>query len=207
MKWNLDILGNWKTVWNDANGNGSFEATVTEQEDRTHNRANEITVQERPNGMTSQIVSQPGYDDAGNYRQNLGSGSSRLVYTHDAWNRLVKIVRTSGSHTVLENEFNGLNWRTKRRMDLSQGAYDGVDEARWYFYSSDWRMIEEHVDADDDGDVDRVAQQFWGVRYIDDAVARRIDRDADGDWTTSPSDNFYYLTDVMFGVRAVVDLP
>ncbi len=34
VKWNLDILGNWKSVWNDANGNGSFEATGAEREHR-----------------------------------------------------------------------------------------------------------------------------------------------------------------------------
>ena len=38
----------------------------------------------------------PWYDAAGNYRQNFNSGSSRLVYTHDAWNRLVRLVRASG---------------------------------------------------------------------------------------------------------------
>lgn len=74
-----------------------------------------------------------------------------------------------------------LNRRTRRRMDLSQGNYDGLDEGRTYYYSAGWQMLEEHVDTDLDDDTDRIGQQFWGVRYIDDAVARRVDRDGDGD--------------------------
>lgn len=54
---------------------------------------------------------------------------------------------------------------------------------------------------------DRIGQQFWGVRYIDDAVARRVNRDTGTStaWSDDPADNFYYLTDVMFSVRAVTD--
>ena len=96
MKWSLDILGNWDAVWTDANGDGVFADTLAERENRTHNLANEVTLQSRPDGVTAQIVTQPSYDDAGNYRQNFNSGSSRLVYTHDAWNRLVRVVRASG---------------------------------------------------------------------------------------------------------------
>tara|TARA_R110000782_G_scaffold102483_4_gene189491 strand:+ start:8981 stop:11971 length:2991 start_codon:yes stop_codon:yes gene_type:complete len=216
QQWGLDILGNWKTFGTDANANGTFENTLAERQNRTHNFANEITLQEKPNGMSSQILTQPAYDDAGNYRQNLGSGTSRLIYTHDAWNRLVRVTRSSGSHTVLENAFNGLNWRVRRHMDLSQGAYNGVDEARTYYYSANWQVLEEHVDTDPatdgsdsdailDNDSERIGQQFWGVRYIDDAVARRVDRDGDGTFSGASEDNFFYLTDVMFSVRAVVD--
>ena len=53
--------------------------------------------------------------------------------------------------------------------------------------------------------IDYKGQQFWGVRYIDDAVAKRIDRDNDGDWNEANADNYHYLTDVMFGVRALTD--
>ena len=44
-----------------------------------------------------------------------------------------------------------------------------------------------------------------GVRSIDDAVARRVDRDGDGEFSGTKADNFFYLTDVMFSVRAIVD--
>ncbi|RMH29392.1 MAG: hypothetical protein D6692_04280 [Planctomycetota bacterium] len=90
-------------------------------------------------------------------------------------------------------------------MDLSQGAYNGVDEERLYFFTPSWQMVEEWVDDDLDSTVEYRAQQFWGVRYIDDAVARRLDRDNDGAWTTQANDNWYYLTDVMFSVRGITD--
>tara|TARA_R110000782_G_scaffold20675_3_gene55782 strand:+ start:9332 stop:17044 length:7713 start_codon:yes stop_codon:yes gene_type:complete len=223
QQWQLDILGNWEVFGTDANGNGTFENTVAERQNRTHNYANEITLQERPSGMGSQIITQPAYDDAGNYLRNLNSTSARLTYKHDAWNRLVKIYKSSNESTgavVLENQFNGLNWRVKRRMDLSQGAYNGVDEARTYYYSANWQVLEEHVDTnltvdgDDDlgnteDDINRIGQQFWGVRYIDDAVGRRVFRDTDNNGLIGTGDagpsGFYYLTDVMFSVRAITD--
>lgn len=40
---------------------------------------------------------------------------------------------------------------------------------------------------------------------LDDAVAKRVDRNGDGVFSATPADNFYYLTDVMFSVRALVD--
>lgn len=210
LQWGLDILGNWGQFSTDTNSVWPvvWSNSAAERENRTHNMANEIVTQSHPGpGGTSSIVTQPSYDAAGNYRQNLPSstGSSTLRYTHDLWNRLVRITRTATSQTVLENEYNGLNWRTKRRMDLSQGAYNGLDEARTYFYSPSWQLLEEWVDTDLDDDIDRKAQQFWGVRYIDDAVGRRLDRDNDGTWSSSPDDNYYYLTDAMFSVRGIAD--
>ena len=44
-----------------------------------------------------------------------------------------------------------------------------------------------------------------GVRSIDEAVARRVDRNGDGEFSGTKADNFLYLTDVMFSVRAIVD--
>jgi RHS repeat-associated protein len=215
QRWDLDVLGNWKNFETDTNSDGNF----AQDHIRTHNAANEIaTIEGIPGsgpGGSTPIYTRV-YDDAGNLRANRNtSGANRLEYTHDAWNRLVRVVRTNGPNTVLENEFNGLNHRIKRRMDLSQGTYDGIDEARIYFYSANWQVLEEWVDADTgtdsdsdtvlDNDTDRIGQQFWGVRYIDDAVARRVDRDGDGTFSGDPEDNFFYLTDVMFSVRAIVD--
>lgn len=97
-----------------------------------------------------------------------------------------------------------LNRRMRRRMDISQGNYDGLDEGRTYYYSAGWQMLEEHVDTDLDDDTDRIGQQFWGVRYVDDAVARRIDRDGDQDFADDAA-GYYYLADVMFSVRALTD--
>ncbi len=207
-QWNLDMLGNWGSVVTDLDGDGLFE-TGDETEDRSHNSANELTSREGPVG--SGVTFAPIYDNAGNFRSNNATGSSDLEYTHDAWNRLVKVEKVLGSGartTVLRNTYNGLNWRVTREVDLSKGAYDGVDEKRAYYYSAGWQMVEEHVDSDlgtnsdstggSDDDADRVSQQVWGARYIDDAVAKRITEDSASRW-------YFYLTDAMFSVRALTD--
>ena len=79
-------------------------------------------------------------------------------------------------------------------------------------------MVEEWVDHNDtnpyvggggvntapDGSVNRRARQFWGIRYIDDAVARFIDRDADDSWADDTG-LYFYLTDALFSVRGLWD--
>lgn len=199
-QWNLDMLGNWDNVITDTNTDGVFDGLIDDLEDRVSNEANEITSR---TGAVSGVTFSPEYDNAGNFSSNGSSTASDLVYTHDAWNRLVKIERVPdvGSPvTVLENTFNGLNWRVNRKVDLSKSAYDGLDESRDYFYSAGWQMIEEHVDRDLDGAVDHYTQQVWGARYIDDAVTKRIT-----EISTSASRQYYYLTDAMFSVRALAD--
>ena len=52
--------------------------------------------------------------------------------------------------------------------------------------------------------MNRIAQQFWGSRYFDDSVARRVDHNADGDFTNAGDTLFYYLTDRQFSVSAII---
>jgi len=62
-------------------------------------------------------------------------------------------------------------------------APDGIlDEQRHLFYNANWQLLQENIDADylNNPGTNRIAQQIWGVRYIDDPLIRRIDRDADG---------------------------
>lgn len=72
----------------------------------------------------------------GTFKTELsGNGSYGVrTFTHDAWNRLVKVTHTVGgtTHTIGEYEYNGLHWRTLKRADTSSGAYNGLDE----FYAS-----------------------------------------------------------------------
>ncbi len=213
LQWDLDMLGNWNTVATDLNGSGVFEAG-DETELRTHNLANEILTFEGepssgPGGSTP--IFDPVYDSAGNLTSNGGGGTRGLAYVYDAWNRLVRVERNVPSGTnfsVLENEYNALGWRVIRRMDTAQGAYDGLDEERRYYFNTGWQMVEEHVDTSYSSGSsflkDYASQQFWGLRYIDDAVAKRIDRDNDGDWAEA-ADQYHYLTDAMFSVRALTD--
>ncbi len=116
----------------------------------------------------------------------------------------------------LANTYNALGWRTTRAFDDARGAYDGLDQKRVYFYGADWRMLEERIntdvatDSDSIGgaadDTDWVSQQFWGLRHIDDAVGKRIDRTGAGDFVDNPDCTYWYqLTDTQFSVCAVLD--
>ena len=112
--------------------------------------------------------------------------------------------------TVASYESNGLHWRTLRD--------NGVYERDLFYYSSDWQLLEEHRIAHEGnpatGSLVRVAQQFWGLRYIDDAVARRVDADADGYYNNGGGSSeeqvpgegtWFHLTDVQFSVVALLD--
>ena len=64
----------------------------------------------------------------------------------------------------------------------TRSPYDGVmEQERVFVYDASWRIIEERVDFDHDTapGTDWVSQHFWGLRYIDDLVAKRVDRDAE----------------------------
>jgi len=102
-----------------------------------------------------------------------------------------------------------MTWRTVARAD-ADGTYDGVvDRERIMLYDQSWRLLEERIDDDYDavpGDgADRVCQQVWGARYIDDAVLRRENTDFTND---SPSvtynSTWYYATDALYSVVAML---
>jgi RHS repeat-associated protein len=54
------------------------------------------------------------------------------------------------------------------------------------------------------GTWNRTAQNLWGIRYIDDLVMRRLDRNLDSDFADA-GEAFHTLTDHMFSVRAVTE--
>lgn len=199
QEWALDLLGNWATFRHDRNGDGDFNDS-SEVENRTHNAANEVA-SAAIQGLGGSPFAQR-HDHAGNWTRSVRSGAQRRDYVHDAWNRLVKATDDTQPATVRgEYEYNGLHWRTVKRLPGSS-----VTAERRLFYSASWQLIEEHVDDDvDEGfEADRVAQQVWGVRYIDDAVLRRTDANADGDYVDEGDRTDYYLTDAQFSVVAVV---
>src|SRR5690606_18727700 len=85
QEWELDPLGNWN-VWKfDADFGGTFSAAETE--DRTHNGVNELLERDQGTGGTDETLT---HDLAGNLRTRVAN-SITTTYTHDAWNRLVKV--------------------------------------------------------------------------------------------------------------------
>lgn len=201
---------------------------------RTHNMANEIESNgvsgTNPN-YDRQVESttspndryhQHRYDHAGNMTDQRNQANSvpigstlmqGLRMTYDPWNRLITTQHGSGNgdgtlKDVSVYSYNALGWRTTKTFDATQGAYDGVmEQKRVFIYDASWRIAEEHIDVDFDTDAgtDWISQQFWGLRYIDDAVAKRVDRDMDGVWTDAESTTWYQITDRQFSVGAVLD--
>ena len=102
-------------------------------------------------------------------------------YGYDAWNRLVKVVDAGTSSTVAEYGYDGRNFRIVTKTYAS-----GVlSEVRHAYYSGDWQLLEERVEAaplPNPQSLIPAAQFIWGLRYIDDLVLR--DRNADSNTST-----------------------
>lgn len=223
QQWTLDALGNWSQWKSDWSYNGSYGDPETQN--RTHNMVNELTDIDIPTSPVA-VTEDFGYDANGNIRTHERDESSVLYnddfrYTYDAWNRLVKV--EGGSEwelDELEQQFNGLNWRTWKHSDtLPRYLYnetfeayfeeteDGIlDETHVYTYNASWQLIEERIDATLEGVDDRVVQHVWGIRYIDDPVLHRRDTGFDGDYgdTEEGDGTYYHLTDAMFSTVALI---
>jgi RHS repeat-associated protein len=215
----LDFLTNWKYRIIDMNNNGPDGASPDITETRVHNDANELTSLD-PDGSGGGAAFPITHDKAGNIRErrlsNIGSnGYTKYLYTHDAWNRLVKVqhvTKPDGSAegspvTIQESEYNGLSWRVVKRSDTSAPTVNGLDEMRVMIYSAGWQMIEERVDTgwSSGFTADDIYQTIYGLRYIDDVICRRLDHDVDGDYTDGGSGTYYHMTDNQFSTVAVLD--
>jgi hypothetical protein len=119
--WALDPLGNWNSVGTDVDGASGIDSDETETRDHRDpslappvNQVNELFKRKLAAATGGGKVNLD-YDFAGNLlRQGLQSGGA-LKYTHDAWNRLVKVEfeeDEAALHPRAEYEYNGVNWRT-----------------------------------------------------------------------------------------------
>jgi RHS repeat-associated protein len=218
QEWSLDPLGNWLEVATDLDGAGGFESAETETRDFRDpalapptNRVNELyerTLAPDAGGDELDLT----YDFAGNLlRQELtdnGTITTALRYTHDAWNRLVKVQfedTSAALHPHGEYEYNGLNWRTVRRADTRPAdSTHAIDQKRLMYYGPEWQLLEERIDEafQSSPGIDRHAQHVWGVRYIDDIVATRQNHDPLG--AGGPQLVAFHLTDAQFSTVALV---
>jgi len=214
--WDLDSLGNWELIAVDLNGDDDYTDT-DEKDTREHNLANELE-RRTINAATSYDLDYTSDDSGSLETEEYASGD--FNYTHDAWNRLVRVHEPTTPTTIDRGryEYNGLNWRTVTKA--TPPPFSGVmTDVRMLFYDKDWRMIQEIIDdnagaieLDEHGQEitnspdDRMAQQIWGLRYIDDAVMRRESSDRSNDSSgTTWEDKWYYCSDVMFSTVAVID--
>ena len=147
--WGLDATGNWSNFDQDTAGSGSFDLVQT----RAHSVFNEIE------SITGGGWLQPAYDLAGNMvsMPQPSTPADGFGGVYDAWNRLVSL--WSGGSPVGIYRFDGLNRRVSKIVS---------DVLRDIFYTSGWQAIEERVGGSTTPD----RQFVWGLRYIDDLVAR-----------------------------------
>lgn len=208
------MLGNWQQLITDKDADSPDANGTDNTECRDHNMANELFEQDLD--CTSDLHDHT-FDAAGNMRtQEVGNESTPtlITYTHDLWNRLIKVEYTpngGSASTRAEYDYNGLNWRIAKRADTDAsggGGGAGLDQQSLMYYSAEWQVVEERYDDEssfpangNDADVDRHMQYIWGTRYIDDLAIRRVDPDTDGDY----DDVYYHCTDVMFSTVAVLD--
>ncbi len=208
--WALDMVSNWPSVKTDDDGSGTYDSDEEDQRDHADpSDANELDqrslIQQGSEGADLDLDMT--YDKAGNlYTEDRQSGTSSVAYTytHDAWNRLVKVV--VGSDTRAQYQYNGLDWCIIKQADTD---FDGtLDQQRMRYYSAGWQLCEERIDDDwpftDDpthADIDRHVQYVWGQRYIDDLLLHREDNDTNGTY----DDTWYHLTDVQYSTVAILD--
>jgi RHS repeat-associated protein len=183
----FDPTGNWHGT---TTGYLTKTSGTTDlDQNRTHNKANEITGITTNSGPAWVV---PAEDMVGNMTtipQPLNLTSS-YTCIYDAWNRLVQI--KSGANTVATHAYDG----GTRRITKAGSS------TRHYYYSEQWQIVEERLDTS----VCPERQFVWGTRYIDDLVLR--DRRTSSSTSSSPcsvmNDRLYVLHDFL-NATAIVD--
>jgi RHS repeat-associated protein len=142
----FDPTGNWTNYVNKVSG------TTTLNQNRTHNKANEIATIAGSNLLIAQ-------DAAGEVTKapKPSDWSSAYTMVWDAWNRLVKVM--DGGTTVGAYAYDGQN----RRVTKTTGT-----TTRHYYYTQQWQSVEERLGTNTTAD----RQFVWGRRSLDDLVLR-----------------------------------
>ncbi|MBL8761112.1 MAG: RHS repeat-associated core domain-containing protein, partial [Phycisphaerae bacterium] len=130
-------------------------------------------------------------------------------YVVDAWNRVVRVewLRTplpTPIYDTLEYSYNGLNHLV---LETRTPADAAAPTKLHRFYSPTWQLLLERHETFDGttwqpGAIER---QFFGLRGLDDAILRRVDANADGDFADQGDLSYHQLTDASFSVIAHVD--
>jgi len=180
--WTLDQTGNWTNFIQGVVG--------ALNQDRTHNKANEITDIDKTVGDAWPT---PTHDDNGNMTAFPQPKILTSAYdaTWDAWNQLVKL--EDDDDTVAEYEYDGLGRRIIKKVYDDEGT---LSETRHYYLSTSSQVLEERVDTE----TDPVQQFLWGIRFVDDLVLR--DKDTAGNGL---DERLYGLADPRFSILAIVD--
>jgi len=172
--WQFDATGNWKNF----SQFDPADAAKTLDQQRSHNRVNEITEIARTVGTD---WTTPTYERNGN---TTGDEDGRK-FKYDAWNRLAEI-RDVENELLATYRYNALGWRVR---EIRGEAITDL------YYSNQWQVLEERVDS-------VVYTQYgWSLVYIDAMILR--DRDSEGNG--SLEERLYPIHDANFNIVALLD--
>jgi len=195
--WGLDPTGNWSDYAEKTSGSTDLD------QDRTHNKVNEVTDITETTG-TAWVT--PAQDKNGNMTTvpKPSSPANGLTLKYDAWNGLVEV--KDGATVVGKYEHDGLNRRAKRHVDSdSPGSPDGIDTYVHYFYNAGWQVLETRdtaTESDQPENLQPDYQYVWSGRYIDAPILRDENTDQD---SLCDDARLYYLTDANFNVTTLTD--
>ncbi len=219
VQWGLSDTGNWTDYQVDADGEGGYpdgdyaDAGDLDQ-DRTHNKANEIWNSTPDDAITEEegqvAWARPGRNAQGNMTTATKPSSPTGTYTckYDAWNRLMYLVCED---TYVLYRYDGLHRQICKLVAVTGNTFDRTD----YYHTAGWQVVEERL-AEDVSDWDALYnpnptaatepkyQYVWSLRYIDAAVLRDENTDPETD-DLCDDDRLYYCNDVNMNVMALVD--
>jgi len=221
VQWGLSDVGNWTDYQVDvkANGGGNYadgdyaDAGDLDQ-DRKHNKANEIYDETAGNAITEEegqvAWARPARDARGNMTTVTRPSSPTGTYVcyHDPWNRPTWLA--CGDFFVVYR-YDGLHRQICKLVARVGNVFDRTD----YYHTAGWQVVEERL-AEDVSDWDALYnpnptaatepkyQYVWSLRYIDAAVLRDENTDPETD-DLCDDDRLYYCNDVNMNVMALVD--
>ena len=182
QEWTLSHTGNWDIAKLDLNGDGDWLDANEHEDDRTHNKANELTARDTDDDGTDDYLL--AYDEAG----NLTDDNESYKYVYDPFGRLRKITNQSGT-TIAEYRYNGLGFQLGRLEDTdADGDADSSD--KWFYAAFDeaWRRLSLFRESDSDPKEEFVCslagEDGYGRSSHTNSVVLR-EKDANTAWTAA----------------------
>jgi RHS repeat-associated protein len=197
----LESQGNWRTHVEDINGGVAGGVTT---QSRTHSKANEVLT---ISGNTPDWID-PAHDRAGNLTSGPqpGTEATRIHFTYDAWNRLVKAQADSGGlpgATIAEYQYDAFDRRIVK-LKPNGANWDRRD----YYHTMAWQCIEERELLNTASKITVATtpkyQWVWDLRYIDAVVLRDENKDGDGDCVDGTDERLFYTQDANANTTALV---
>jgi RHS repeat-associated protein len=180
--WNFDATGNWHqsgTPGTSTPTGGGYRTTIidatTTDQNRQHNRANDITGLEHASG-TPWVL--PFSDAAGNVTTmpNGNTPDVPLTCTYDAWQRLATVTPPvdGSTHRKYVYSYDGMGRRTAKQLSSGPISASSSVTSIQCFYSDQWQLLDMTTSTSVPGvgstKSSARSQFLWGIRYPDDLV-------------------------------------